>query len=627
MTPLDVISELVRESLFFLLFLVFFFLISLSYFVLLKENKEFRFRLLTSLSYTLLQIYISNFILSALAIKKAIPFVVINMAVVLSLVINRRKLKLIHYIFISLGIPRSVYVKITFISVAMLLFYVFLASFFFPSSGTDDIGYRLPVVFENIRTGSLFKMSQVCDPRMAFPQMPYSVFEAYILISGSDRFIELSNLVFLAIGSIAVYSISRTLGGDKSLSLIASMFVPITPVFMGQLRSNYVDLAFASLLVSSFAFQLEIVKNRRRDYYIPMSVYMGLLLGTKYTALIFLPGFEFSLLLSASRTFILGNLIAVFVGLPYYLVNFFNLGFPIYPVPFSELGKRIYPQGENILSVHVFFQRYLRKFVAFLKYDNLELSYHKGFGIIFWCISLPAFIIFCLRRIKEKRIFLFFIFNVFAPLIYLLWSVIPTIHVQARFLMWFVILTYPFISFLKLRYPIILTFFLAQFVTNFLKMRNQDQPLIHPSPIFETIKEFPGCIMYDAFFLRYSVWFKHMWKLSTILQIISESSDEQLNIKCVYSYKLTEGSCPYLFYGPIRRWKINNFSSCTNSIVKPNIIVVMGEYDTPIEDFVLVLEDTVMDPYGKVEIRKLFVQNDLYERIKISLDNKRDCFF
>lgn len=620
MTPSDVISELIRESFFFLIFLLFFFSISLSYLVLLEGG--FRFRLLSSLSYALLQIYISNLILSALSIKKMIPFVVINMIVALALVIYKKRL-----IHLSLLSHKSIYVKIIFVSVAIILAYVFMISFFFPSAGTDDIGYRLPVVFENIRTGSLFKMNQECDPRMAFPQTPYSIFEAYILISGSDRFIEFSNLVFLIISIVAVYSISRTLGGDKNLSLIASMFVPITPVFIGQLRSNYVDLAFASLLVASFAFQLEIVKNKRRDFCIPMSVYMGLLLGTKYTALIFLPGFEFSLILS--HRIALGNLIAISIALPHYLINFVNLGFPIYPVPFSELGKRIYPQGENILNMYVFFQRYVRKFVAFLKYDNLELSYHKGFGIIFWCISLPAFIIFCLRRIKEKRIFLFFIFNVFAPLIYLLWSVIPTIHVQARFLMWFVILTYPFISFLKLRYPIILTFFLAQFVTNFLKMRNQDQPLIHPSPIFETIKEFPGCIMYDAFFLRYSVWFKHMWKLSTILQIISESSDEQLNIKCAYlsQDELTEGSCPFLFYGPIRRGKINNFSSCTNSVVEPNIIVVIGKYNNHIENFVLVLDETVEDPYGKVEIRKLFVRSDLYEKVKVSLDNKRDCFF
>lgn len=289
MLVVDILFDFLRESFFFLLFLLFFLFVSLGYFVVF--NKTIRFRLLSAFSYALLQIYVSNLALSFLSIKRAFPFILINLIVPLIILYKKRKELNLKKIFCFSKFPLHLKVVLAFVSI--LFIYLWVIAFFFPPLGTDDIDYRLPVVFENVRSGTLFRPNERCDPRMAFPQIPYSVFEAYILVSGSDKFIDLSNIVFLIISVLAVYSISRTLGSTNELSLIVSMFVPVTPVFIGQMKSNYVDLAFASFLLASLAFQLELLKNQRsdEDYQIPMAVYMGLLLGTKYTALIFLPDF------------------------------------------------------------------------------------------------------------------------------------------------------------------------------------------------------------------------------------------------------------------------------------------------------------------------------------------------
>lgn len=323
----------------------------------------------------------------------------------------------------------------------------------------------------------------------------------------------------------------------------------------------------------------------------------------------------------------MANLIATFISLPSYLINLIDLGFPVYPNPFSELGKKVYPQGEDIFNPHVLFHRYIRISAAFLKYDNLEISYHKGFGLIFWVLTLPAFIVFCLKNLRGTKQIVFWILSVFAPLFYLLWSVIPTIHVQARFLMWFVALTYPFISIFKIRRSIILILFLVQFATNFLKMKNQDQPFLHFSPIFNAL-EYPECILYDRFFIRYSKWFGYYWKVSSILQIISEVYDEELHIRCVYSSgdRMSEGSCPFLFFGPIRRWEVNDFSICTHLVDDPDIIIVMGDYNDSIEGFILVIDAKVIDPRGMLSNYKFYVRSDLYEKVKDFLAYKRRCF-
>lgn len=647
---LTLLYDFVKEALHLSLFLFICFGITFTWFLFLEgktTSKRYSENLLSAFCFCIFQLYITNLILSILSFKKVLPFIILNIVVTSVFTPKKNLHKLLNLTLRKIREGFEDLLSPNVIAIASLItffiLYLLIISFFYPPIGTDDFGYRLPVVWENIRNEGFFKLNRNCDPRMAFPQIPYTIFETYIITSGSDRFLDISNLLFLIVGANALYCIARTLGATRQQAFISSSFMFITPVFIGQLKSNYVDLAFASFFLSSFSFQLKVIKQKDHDLIdmLSMSLYTGYLLGTKYTGLMFLPAFEFVTLLSR-RYLLLNNTVALAVAAPWYVINAINFGSPIYPSPFSELGKRIYPQGENILNPSVLLHRYVRVFLAFLKYDNLEISYHKGFGLFFWFISLPTFIVFSLKNIREKRAVVFYLLNVFIPLIYLLWSTIPTIHVQGRFLMWFVALTYPFCRLILTKRnadKLMVFLFLIQFGTNFLKMRNQDQPLLHFSPIVDSVRSNPRCTLYDRFFLKYSIWFGYYQKAALMIQLISENHKKPLSISCIH---FDEGvikapeSCPFTFWGPIRNRKMNNFSSCVHLIDTDyaDVIVITTRSGEELEQkdtlmngrYILILSYTGNSPKLGPISYALFIRMELYDEMRKVLSENEDCF-
>ncbi|MCS7213669.1 MAG: hypothetical protein NZ927_05565 [Candidatus Calescibacterium sp.] len=636
---LDIILLFLRESAYLLLFLIFFFSITFVWLITIKKESLSE-RLIHAFCYAFLQIYSTNFLLSVVSMKKPIAFVILNLVISL-LIIPKKNLRSSETIkkFVSFFGSLSLSSKVALLLVSVSLVYVFIIAFFFPPTGTDDYGYRLPVIWENIRSGKLIRLNESCDPRMAFPQIPYTVFETYILISGSDRFVDFANIIFLLICANAVYYISRILGAQLQQSFLVSAFTFITPVFIGQLRSNYVDLAFAAFFISSFAFQFKIIKEKIKPSLLDIttaSLYMGYLIGTKYTGLLFLPALEIILILHR-KYFLVGNFVIVITSAPWYVLNLIDFGFPVYPNPFSELGKMIYPQGEDIFNPQVLWHRYIRIFLAFIKYDNLEISYHKGFGIFFWIFSLHTFLLFFVRSLRKKDLALFLTVSIFAPLIYMLWSALPTIHVQGRFFMWFVILTYPFSAIVGNRTAkiLVLLLFILQFLTNFPKMPKTDQPLLAFNPIIETLKNKPQCTLYDRYFLKYSPWFEHYQKVSTLIQTVNINYQDPINIKCGYikEGKLVESGCSFLFWGSIHKWETNNFSSCINSVNISDVLIISGEESdinksdlTDKNKFTLLLSHKTKDIRGNAHTYTIYLRTELLDKLRKYLDESKECF-
>ncbi len=613
----------------FLLFILFFSTLFLNYFYLIRgfgRSQEFALDqslakdLLTAFLFAVAEINLSQVILSSFKINTPVSFIILNAVISIVLMMLRRMSK--HGEVERNWAPPRIktvlsdsMVRTSLFLVSLTLIYIFLVSFFFHVRGTDDFGYRVPVIFENINRGGFFIPShsfipsRSCDPRMAFPQAPYSIPQAYILISGNDTFLDFTNIVFLFGGFLGVWALGSSLILRKSEDLdkmekslfISALSLCITPVFIGQLASLYVDLAFASFFVGGFAL---LVGLSKLSYLLASSIAFGLLVGTKYTGLLFVPLFEVLLIMKIRQIiegtkywmknfllyFVLSNLLFFAVSSPWYIINFINFGFPLYPEPRSSSGLSIYPSAlpfsfENIV-------KYIHILLAFFKYDNIELSYHKGFGIIFWLLGLLSslsflYLFFFAKRFPINRRRTAFVFLlILLPFLYMLWRTIPSIHVNARFFMWFTMLSFAVIP-LFIRPKLVFFLFLLQFLTNIPKIMKAEQPLLDIRLVLKTYIKSESidkrCNFHTLgnIYLWYNMWFRYFSIVSTFVEFIDREYSQyggSIKISCgtLGKGRFIEGVCSSAFYGRVDDWTISSISSCVSDVREPDIIVLSG---------------------------------------------------
>ncbi len=624
----------------FLIFWGFISFIILSWFLLLFDrNSKLSYTILKSLAFATLQLHLIDL---SLSLFSALRFVVLANLIVSAFVILlsiRNFCKVFGAVMRKIiYLDRAVGRSNLFLFLLVFIFYLYLAvvSYYFPVRGTDDVGYRIPVVFESIKRSGIVIPSHLCDPRFSFPQFPYLIYKLYIIITGGERFLDFTNIYYLLILIISVYYISTFVGSRSDVAFFMSfVLLPVTPIVVGQVTSNYVDLAFASFFMGAVAFCLRILRDNKRTIWDALAggIFLGGLCGTKYTGLFLLPLLETIIILSKNfRIFVIFNVIATITGGFWYLLNFVNFGFPIYPIPGSPLGKMIYPNPPELFSPPV---RHLLAFL--LKYDNIDLSYHKGFGLAFWFLVLPLSLKFVISRIKNKT-FLLLLILTFVPLSYTFWRIIPSVHVNARFLIWALALSFPSAACeisknRKLFYFSVLIFFLV-FTTNFPKMLQTHHPNLDARVIFREDK----CNLkeYDKSFLRYNVWFRHSSEISTFIQFLNANLGEYLKIKCV-DEDMKEINCPFFFYGELREGKINEISSCMDEIIDPDLVVVIITYDIhsekrgyisdfskehtfSIPGFQGVYFFTASTVRGEIIDYKIFVREELFDKLRERVD-------
>jgi 4-amino-4-deoxy-L-arabinose transferase-like glycosyltransferase len=147
-----------------------------------------------------------------------------------------------------------------------------------------------------------------------------------MLLSGSDRYTGLIQLIALVMLMLAVYGIARRLGLGLRPALFGALVMPTLPIVALQASTALNDIVVAALLTTTVYFLL----GRSRADLLLAGVSLGLALGTKFTAIIALP----LLLLIAAlaqpwrrwlRTAIVG-LVSAVAGSVWYFVNLYETG-------------------------------------------------------------------------------------------------------------------------------------------------------------------------------------------------------------------------------------------------------------------------------------------------------------
>jgi hypothetical protein len=574
-----------------------------------KNEQQFSANLIKSFTFFYLQIFLIQVILGLTGYLETKYFLSTNTLILILLLFflyfkRREKVK---EIFVKIKLLKSktksnikpgfeeIFILSEIIASLFCIAVVLRASYFFPPRGIDDILYHMPRVLENVLEKKFVKIPPELHPGFGLPFSGQFLVQTYAMIFQNIKFIDFTNFFFALLSSVSVYSVSYSLFKNKRGAIISALFVFSIPCVIGQMGSNYVDLNFAAFFLSSVALCLN------KEFF-TAGVMGGFLIGTKYIGFFPLP-----FLILIARKNIIKFLVGVSIsGLFPYIYNIFLFGTPFFPPPGSPVGKGIYapPLPLDFESLKL----WLKIARAFLKYDNLELSFHKGFSFIFYFVSLPASIFFVLKR----KIYLNLSFwTILIPLIYMVWRVVPTIHVNARYMLWFVLFTLPFFSVLYNNRKF-LYFSFAVFLANFafipLKMIKTEWPILFN----EKSNSCPNTIS-NILDSQKPLWYPNYEEPASFLEFVGEKYKREKKTE------LKIDICNALFYGE----NLQNRILCKKDEEKEKADIKLS--------FLVIIGDKVkselreeIEGYKKFFAGKdfaVFIREDLYKQNQSFFDN------
>lgn len=273
--------------------------------------------------------------------------------------------------------------------------WVFVASYYLPPRGMDDLVYHLPTIFEYIQTHEIRLLPVVLRHHFAFPENAELLFMWPTLFAGNQRLVDSSNIPFVFLSIPVVYALFRHFAISEKDALFASLLYALCPVVIMQSGVNYIDIIVSLFFLLGLYFSIMFHSSGINRYLFAAGACVGLLLGMKYTALLLVLPIQLLIipgLLKSKWRNALGYalVIVLFCGW-WYGRNFAVFGDPFYP--FNFLGPLTGRSGgggllSNVgLNARQWLSRYLIEDIGIGTCDG-------GFGLVFWGAGFSSWIFF-----------------------------------------------------------------------------------------------------------------------------------------------------------------------------------------------------------------------------------------
>ncbi len=202
-----------------------------------------------------------------------------------------------------------------------------------------------------------------------------------------DFFARIGQLPFYALGAPVVYALARRMGATPRHALYAPTFFLIAPSVVEQAVGANVDLIHAVLFVTSLYLGIAAVDSDARVDWALWGVSLGLWLGTKYLALVYLPVMLAIPVVGGLRGRAGWALPGVFAfGAPWYLRNWIVAGSPIYPATLTIAGMSI---GRGAYTR----QAMARSFLHTTDLRLLWVSLAHAYGPTLFLVVVPAAVV------------------------------------------------------------------------------------------------------------------------------------------------------------------------------------------------------------------------------------------
>jgi len=367
------------------------------------------------------QLYLGNVILVSLSILLAAYFLTKNMPFCFPELNSGNYFRKI--------LSNKLYILIFSFAASFLLVKITI-NFLNPPFGWDSLNYHFTFAVEWLKSGNLNTPIVIFDDiSPTYYPLNGSLFYLWLIFPFKSVFLaDLGQLPFFGLAVISVYGIARKFRLSKAYSFYAGLLFMLIPNFFKQLQIAYVDVMVGALFLVCVNYMFLLKDDFGWKNVLIYSLSLGLLIGTKTTAL------PFSVLLIIPFIgMCLKNYKRAYLGL-LFLVCLICLGGFSYIRNFIETGNPLYPLDFNLLNMNIFKgvmgkEIYAGHFIAW-DYSLGKMLFHEGLGaqallLILPGISLALPIAFIKKR-KELSlnfayflllpVFIYFIYRYIVPL-------------------------------------------------------------------------------------------------------------------------------------------------------------------------------------------------------------------
>src|SRR3989338_6927126 len=268
-----------------------------------------------------------------------------------------------------------------------------------PPFGWDCLNYHFTFPVEWMKQGNLQNPITINDDLgPSYYPVNGSMVYLWLIYPLQNVFLaDLGQIPFFIISFIALYGICRKLGISREYSLYASCLFSITPNYFKQMEIAYVDVMACAWFLLSAYFLLSFYYQRKARDAVFFSLGLGMLIGTKATALPYAAAL-FVLFILQSRwsfSYILTSAALIILTGGYgYIRNFIQTGNPLYPLNVQFLGHTILKgvYEKSAYTAHI----------SKDAYAITKMLFHEGMGAGLIIFVIPGFLMHILNIFKRK---------------------------------------------------------------------------------------------------------------------------------------------------------------------------------------------------------------------------------
>jgi 4-amino-4-deoxy-L-arabinose transferase-like glycosyltransferase len=161
----------------------------------------------------------------------------------------------------------------------------------------DSLHTHLPRIYYWLQHNNLADWNPTVLTQVSYPLIPSIQGAYFFLLGGTDNLFFLVHWASLVTCLASVFEITRSLGASRRQASITLLITLSFPVIMLQTFSLQGDLFLAALLVSAVYFIVLFQKEHNETYLALSTLPVAISLGSKQTALLFIPMYLFFILL------------------------------------------------------------------------------------------------------------------------------------------------------------------------------------------------------------------------------------------------------------------------------------------------------------------------------------------
>ena len=287
-----------------------------------------------------------------------------------------------------------------------------------PPFGWDCLNYHFTFPVEWMKQGNLQNPITINDDLgPSYYPINGSLIYLWLIYPLQNVFMaDLGQVPFFLLSFIALFAICRKLGISREYSLYASCLFTVTPNYFKQMEIAYVDVMVCAWFLASSYFLLLFYHQKKLKDAIFFSVALGMLIGTKATALPYAAVLFVLFILQLRGSFLyfpISAALIILTGGYGYIRNFILTGNPLYPLNIQFLGQTIF---KGVFEKSAYTAHISRDAYAITK---MLFSEGLGGGLIVFVI--PSYLMHIAnilkRRLSMEKLFIFLM----PILLYLLW--------------------------------------------------------------------------------------------------------------------------------------------------------------------------------------------------------------